>query len=289
MYTNIAAIFFSFNCRRIKFHMQLDSGIVDYIAEFSGTALVSSALGIELAKSRDGLAFSTSATMAFIYTLAFIAFNGNVSTGFNPAVTLVSTLVPGRKQVGMTKRLITVLVQLVAALIGVAITRALYLPYDEDLDIPSVLMGQYRRDDNEAAIFVIHWLLESISVAGLVLFSLRIWHDRKPNSWWPLFIGFVYYVPGYVFRVYSGAFNTILPMAFTLNPAVVFGVVLTRSAGSISVADSTAAVLFPWTCQVCGALLGVALWRVLQEEGKCGYFPPYKLESETEEKSEAET
>jgi glycerol uptake facilitator-like aquaporin len=202
------------------------------LAEFIGTVLLlatvvgSGIMGVALSNGNDGIALlaNAAATAGALYVLIVIL--GPISGAhFNPAVTLVMRL---RGELDNRAALAYVLVQMVAAILGVMLAHAMF---DQALIQP----GTHARSG------IAQWLSESVATLGLVL-TILLGIRHRPAAVPAL-------VASYIFAAYWFTAST----SFA-NPAVTLARSFTQTFAGIRPGDVMGFVL----AQLVGAL--VAIW-----------------------------
>lgn len=202
------------------------------LAEFIGTVLLlatvvgSGIMGVALSNGNDGIALlaNAAATAGALYVLIVIL--GPISGAhFNPAVTLVMRL---RGELDDRAALAYVLVQVVAAILGVMLAHAMF---DQALIQP----GTHVRSG------MAQWLSESVATFGLVL-TILLGVRHRPAAVPAL-------VASYIFAAYWFTAST----SFA-NPAVTLARSFTQTFAGIRPGDVMAFVL----AQLVGAF--VAIW-----------------------------
>ena len=258
--------------------MRLPEVLTRLVIEFGGTALIATLAYFGLAQAVSGVGnLLVAAIFSFAYSIALIGFKGDYATGFNPAVTLGSLLAPGSSSFDIISFLVFALCQFAGALTGSAIGRGLYLPYDEISDPFAGLIAIYRMDTDKSIVFLIHFALESLATAGVVLMFLRYTHmPGNVPMLAPIYVGAVYFVAVTVFRVFILPAAATASMGISMNPAVVFSTLLTRPKGVFSHADTAYALLFLWACHLTGSIGGAILWRITTEETGLSKLPPFR-------------
>ena len=200
-------------------------------AEFLGTALLlatvvgSGIMGVALSGGNDGIALlaNASATAGVLYVL--IELFGPVSGAhFNPAVTLVMRV---RGEVDTRTALAYVAVQVLAAIIGVAIAHAMF---------GQALLQPGTHERTGAA----QWLSEGVATFGLLL-TILLGVRHRPAALPAL-------VPAWIFAAYWFTAST----SFA-NPAVTLARALTQTFTGIRLVDVPAF----WLAQVVGALVAI--------------------------------
>jgi glycerol uptake facilitator-like aquaporin len=202
-------------------------------AEFLGTALLlatvvgSGIMGVALSGGNDGIALlaNASATAGVLYVL--IELFGPVSGAhFNPAVTVAMRI---RREVDTRTALAYVAVQVLAAIVGVAIAHAMF--------------GQaLLQPGTHARTGASQWLSEGVATFGLVL-TILLGARHRPAALPAL-------VAAWIFAAYWFTAST----SFA-NPAVTFARALTQTFAGIRMADVPAFVV----AQVAGAMVAVVV------------------------------
>lgn len=261
--------------------MQLPEIATRMLIEFSGTALVATntAYGLTQLNATFVMELIAGLSVSFLYSVSLIAFKGDYASGFNPAVTLGSLVAPGRSSFDILSFLTFLVAQFAGALFGFVLARALYLPYDVRDDPYTSLISMYRFAPDEFGLFAIHWALESLATAGVVLLFLRYTHSTgKLPMLAPIYVGVVYFVPAVLFRIFASVPGSVslVSMAITMNPALVFASICSRKSSSFSHSDSALTLFFYWGCHLTGSILGAVLWRVLLEDEGMSKLPPFK-------------
>ncbi|OGT60755.1 MAG: MIP family channel protein [Gammaproteobacteria bacterium RIFCSPHIGHO2_12_FULL_63_22] len=207
------------------------------LAEFIGTALLlatvvgSGVMGVALSNGNDGIALlaNAAATAGALYVLIVIL--GPISGAhFNPAVTLVMRM---RGEIDNRAAVAYVLVQVVAAILGVMLAHAMF---EQALIQP----GTHARSG------IAQWLSESVATFGLVL-TILLGVRHRPAAVPAL-------VASYIFAAYWFTAST----SFA-NPAVTLARSLTQSFAGIRPEDVIAFVL----AQLVGMLAAHGVARVL--------------------------
>jgi glycerol uptake facilitator-like aquaporin len=208
------------------------------LAEFLGTLLLlacvvgSGIMGVALAQGNDAIALlaNAGATAGVLYVLIVI-FGPVSGAHFNPAVTLVFRL---RGELGTRDAVLYVLVQLIAAILGVLLAHAMF---------GQVLLqwGDHARTDGA------QWLSEAVATFGLVL-TILLGVRHRPAS-----------VPGLVASYIFAAYWFTASTSFA-NPAVTLARSLTRTFAGIRPEDVAGFVL----AQLAGAALAAAIANVLE-------------------------
>src|SRR5690242_9760113 len=203
------------------------------LAEFIGTALLLAAvvgsgiMGVMLSPGNTGVALlaNASATAGALYVL-IVLFGPISGAHFNPAVTLAMWL---RGKLSGREALAYVLVQLVAAIVGVLLAHAMF-------DLPLLQPGTRLRSGPA------QWLSEGVAAFGLLL-TILLGLRHRP-------IAVPALVASYIFAAYWFTAST----SFA-NPAVTLARSLTRTFAGIRPADVAGFVL----AQVVGALAAVPI------------------------------
>ncbi|HET6806915.1 MAG TPA: MIP/aquaporin family protein [Frateuria sp.] len=203
------------------------------LAEFIGTALLLAAvvgsgiMGVMLSPGNTGVALlaNAAATAGALYVL-IVLFGPVSGAHFNPVVTLAMWL---RKDLGGREAAAYVLVQLVAAIVGVLLAHAMF-------DLPLLQPGTHVRSG------AAQWLSEGVAAFGLLL-TILLGLRHRPAAVPAL-------VASYIFAAYWFTAST----SFA-NPAVTLARSLTRTFAGIRPADVAGFVL----AQVVGALAAVPI------------------------------
>jgi len=203
------------------------------LAEFIGTAFLLAAvvgsgiMGVDLSAGNNGIALlaNAAATAGMLYVL-IVLFGPISGAHFNPAVTLAMRL---RGELGNVETAAYVLVQLVAAIIGVLLAHAMF---GQALFQP----GTHVRAGGA------QWLSEAIAAFGLLL-TILLGARHRPAAVPAL-------VASYIFAAYWFTAST----SFA-NPAVTVARSLTRTFAGIRPEDVGGFVL----AQIAGALAAVFL------------------------------
>jgi len=209
------------------------------LAEFIGTALLLAAvvgsgiMGVMLSPGNTGVALlaNASATAGALYVL-IVLFGPISGAHFNPAVTLAMGL---RGDLRPREALAYVLVQLVAAIVGVLLAHAMF-------DLPLLQPGIQVRSGAP------QWLSEGVAAFGLLL-TILLGLRHRPAAVPAL-------VASYIFAAYWFTAST----SFA-NPAVTLARSLTRTFAGIRPADVGGFVL----AQVAGALLALVVATKLDD------------------------
>lgn len=207
------------------------------LAEFIGTALLLAAvvgsgiMGVMLSPGNTGVALlaNAAATAGALYVL-IVLFGPVSGAHFNPVVTLAMWL---RKDLGGREAAAYVLVQLVAAIVGVLLAHAMF-------DLPLLQPGTHVRSG------AAQWLSEGVAAFGLLL-TILLGLRHRPAAVPAL-------VASYIFAAYWFTAST----SFA-NPAVTLARSLTRTFAGIRPADVAGFVL----AQTVGALAAVAIAATL--------------------------
>lgn len=205
-------------------------------AEFIGTAALlatvvgSGIMGVALSQGNDGIALlaNAGATAGILYVL--ITTLGPISGAhFNPVVTLAMRW---HGQIATRDAIAYVLVQIIAAIVGVAIAHAMF-------GQPLLQPGTHARTGSA------QWLSEGIATLGLVL-TIVLGLQARPKAIPAL-------VASYIFAAYWFTAST----SFA-NPAVTLARALTRSFAGIRPEDVPGFI----AAQVIGtaAAVGIASW-----------------------------
>ena len=210
-------------------------------AEFLGTALLlatvvgSGIMGVALSGGNDGIALlaNASATAGVLYVL--IELFGPVSGAhFNPAVTVAMRI---RREVDTRTALAYVAVQVLAAIVGVAIAHAMF--------------GQaLLQPGTHARTGASQWLSEGVAAFGLLL-TILLGARHRPAALPAL-------VAAWIFAAYWFTAST----SFA-NPAVTLARSLTQTFAGIRPDDVAGFVV----AQLVGMLAGVAVAGVLKPAG----------------------
>ena len=203
------------------------------LAEFIGTAFLLAAvvgsgiMGVDLSAGNNGIALlaNAAATAGMLYVL-IVLFGPISGAHFNPAVTLAMRL---RGELGNVETAAYVLVQLVAAIIGVLLAHAMF---GQALFQP----GTHVRAGGA------QWLSEAIAAFGLLL-TILLGARYRPTA-----------VPALVARYIFAAYWFTASTSFA-NPAVTVARSLTRTFAGIRPEDVGGFVL----AQIAGALAAVFL------------------------------
>ncbi len=202
------------------------------MAEFIGTALLlasvvgSGIMGVALSDGNDGVALlaNAAATAGALYVL-IVLFGPISGAHFNPAVTLAMRL---RGELGNRDTAAYVLVQVVAAILGVLLAHAMF-------ELPLLQPGTRARTG------MAQWLSEAVATFGLVL-TILLGVRHRPKAVPAL-------VASYIFAAYWFTAST----SFA-NPAVTLARSLTQTFAGIQPGDVAGFVL----AQGVGALAGYA-------------------------------
>jgi glycerol uptake facilitator-like aquaporin len=201
------------------------------LAEFLGTALLlatvvgSGIMGVALSRGNDGIALlaNASATAGVLYVLIVI-FGPVSGAHFNPAVTLAMRI---RREVDTRTALAYVAVQVLAAIVGVAIAHAMF--------------GQaLLQPGTHARTGASQWLSEGIATFGLLL-TILLGARHRPAALPAL-------VAAWIFAAYWFTAST----SFA-NPAVTSARALTQTFAGIRMADVPAFV----AAQLAGSVMAV--------------------------------
>ena len=201
------------------------------LAEFLGTALLlatvvgSGIMGVALSRGNDGVALlaNAGATAGALYVL-IVLFGPLSGAHFNPAVTLVMRV---RGEVDTRTALAYVAVQVLAAIIGVAIAHAMF---------GQALLQPGTHERTGAA----QWLSEGVATFGLLL-TILLGMRHRPAALPAL-------VAAWIFAAYWFTAST----SFA-NPAVTLARALTQTFAGIRLVDVPAF----WLAQVGGALVAI--------------------------------
>jgi len=201
------------------------------LAEFLGTALLlatvvgSGIMGVALSRGNDGVALlaNAGATAGALYVL-IVLFGPLSGAHFNPAVTLVMRV---RGEVDTRTALAYVAVQVLAAIIGVAIAHAMF---------GQALLQPGTHERTGAA----QWLSEGVATFGLLL-TILLGARHRPAALPAL-------VAAWIFAAYWFTAST----SFA-NPAVTLARALTQTFAGIRLVDVPAF----WLAQVVGALVAI--------------------------------
>jgi len=211
------------------------------LAEALGTALLlatvvgSGIMGVALSGGNDGIALlaNAGATAGMLYVL--IAVLGPISGAhFNPAVTLAMR---ARGEMTGTHATAYILVQVVAAIVGVVLAHAMF-------DQPLLQPGTRIRSGGA------QWLSEGVATAGLLL-TILLGVRHRPNAIPAL-------VASYIFAAYWFTAST----SFA-NPAVTLARSLTQSFAGIRPQDVGGFAL----AQLAGTLAAIGIASVLLGRG----------------------
>jgi len=211
------------------------------LAEFLGTALLLAAvvgsgiMAVNLAQGNDAVALlaNAAATAGALYVL-IVLFAPISGAHFNPAVTLAMRL---RGEIDTRTALAYVVVQIVAAILGVVLAHAMF-------GLPLVEAGIHVRTGGA------QWLSEGVATFGLlltILLGLRHRADAIPAL-----------VASYIFAAYWFTAST----SFA-NPAVTLARSLTQTFAGIRPQDVGGFV----AAQLCGALLALLAAAALDRQG----------------------
>jgi len=201
------------------------------LAEFLGTALLlatvvgSGIMGVALSRGNDGIALlaNASATAGVLYVLIVI-FGPVSGAHFNPAVTLAMRI---RREVDTRTALAYVAVQVLAAIVGVAIAHAMF--------------GQaLLQPGTHARTGASQWLSEGVATFGLLL-TILLGARHRPAALPAL-------VAAWIFAAYWFTAST----SFA-NPAVTSARALTQTFAGIRMADVPAFV----AAQFAGSVMAV--------------------------------
>jgi glycerol uptake facilitator-like aquaporin len=207
------------------------------LAEALGTLLLlatvvgSGIMGVRLAQGNDGIALlaNAGATAAILYVL-IIVFGPTSGAHFNPAVTLAMRI---RGAIDTRTAMAYVVVQIIAAIIGVALAHAMF---DQALLQP----GTHAREGAG------QWLSEGVATFGLLL-TILLGAAHRPAAV-PALVG------AYIFAAYWFTGST----SFA-NPAVTLARSLTQSFAGIRPTDVPAFM----ASQFAGMGLAVAVAAIL--------------------------
>lgn len=207
------------------------------LAEFLGTALLlatvvgSGIMGVALANGNNAIALlaNAGATAGALYVL-IVLFGPISGAHFNPAVTLVMRL---RGEISSRAAVAYVLVQVVAAILGVLLAHAMF-------NLPLLQPGIHARTG------VAQWISEGVATFGLLL-TILLGLRHRPSAIPAL-------VASYIFAAYWFTAST----SFA-NPAVTLARSLTQTFAGIRMEDVAGFV----AAQVVGALLGFAAGKLL--------------------------
>jgi glycerol uptake facilitator-like aquaporin len=214
------------------------------LSEFLGTALLlatvvgSGIMGVALSRGNDGIALlaNASATASALYVLIVVL--GPISGAhFNPAVTLVMRI---RGEVDTRTAVAYVAVQVIAAVVGVAIAHAMF---GQELLQP----GTHVRTGPA------QWLSEGVATFGLLITILLGARHRRAAL--PALVA------AWIFAAYWFTAST----SFA-NPAVTLARALTQTFAGIRLADVPAFV----GAQVVGALVAMAAVSALGPQRNLG-------------------
>jgi glycerol uptake facilitator-like aquaporin len=214
------------------------------LSEFLGTALLlatvvgSGIMGVALSRGNDGIALlaNASATASALYVLIVVL--GPISGAhFNPAVTLVMRI---RGEVDTRTAVAYVAVQVIAAVVGVAIAHAMF---GQELLQP----GTHVRTGPA------QWLSEGVATFGLLI-TILLGARHRPTALPAL-------VAAWIFAAYWFTAST----SFA-NPAVTLARALTQTFAGIRLADVPAFV----GAQVVGALVAMAAVSALGPQRNLG-------------------
>lgn len=207
------------------------------LAEFLGTALLlatvvgSGVMGVALANGNNAIALlaNAGATAGVLYVL-IVLFGPLSGAHFNPAVTLVMHL---RGEIGRRDAVAYVLVQTIAAILGVLLAHAMF-------GLPLIEHSSHIRTGPA------QWISESVATFGLLL-TILLGARHRPSAIPAL-------VASYIFAAYWFTAST----SFA-NPAVTLARSLTQSFAGIRPGDVAGFVV----AQVAGALLAFATGSLL--------------------------
>ena len=210
------------------------------LAEFIGTALLlatvvgSGIMGVALSRGNDGIALlaNAGATAGALYVL-IVLFGPISGAHFNPAVTMAMRL---RGELDTRTALAYVAVQVIAAIVGVAIAHAMF--------------GQaLLQPGTHARTGPAQWLSEGIATFGLLL-TILLGARHRPAAVPAL-------VAAWIFAAYWFTAST----SFA-NPAVTFARALTQTFAGIRLVDVPAFVV----AQIVGAIVGLLVAASLTRE-----------------------
>ncbi|BCT93901.1 glycerol uptake transporter protein [Lysobacter helvus] len=207
------------------------------LAEFLGTTLLlatvvgSGIMGVALSRGNDGVALlaNAGATAGALYVL-IVLFGPISGAHFNPAVTLAMRV---RGEVDTRTAVAYVAVQVIAAVVGVAVAHAMF---DQALLQP----GTHARTGAS------QWLSEGVATFGLLL-TILLGARHRPAALPAL-------VAAWIFAAYWFTAST----SFA-NPAVTFARALTQTFAGIRLVDVPAFV----GAQLAGALAAIGLASAL--------------------------
>ena len=208
------------------------------LAEFLGTGLLlaivvgSGIMGVALSRGNDGIALlaNAGATAGALYVL-IVLFGPISGAHFNPAVTLAMRV---RGDVDTRTAVAYVAVQVIAAVVGVAIAHAMF--------------GQaLLQPGSHARTGAAQWLSEGVATFGLLL-TILLGARHRPAALPAL-------VAAWIFAAYWFTAST----SFA-NPAVTFARALTQTFAGIRLADVPAFV----GAQIGGALLAMLTVSLLE-------------------------
>ncbi len=200
------------------------------------TIVGSGIMGDMLANGQPGVALLPHALAIGAMLFCLITLLGPISGAhFNPAVTLVFA---ARHELTVRDALFYVTIQIAAACLGVLLAHLMF-----DLEIAQI--SQRERTG------IGQWAAEVTATAGLILVILG--GLRTAPALIPAMVGL--YIMAALWFTASTSFA---------NPAVTLGRMLTDSFSGIQPADAPAFV----AAQIFGALLGIAIARVLWPEGE---------------------
>lgn len=210
------------------------------LAEFIGTALLlatvvgSGIMGVALSRGNDGIALlaNAGATAGALYVL-IVLFGPISGAHFNPAVTMAMRL---RGELDTRTALAYIAVQVIAAIVGVAIAHAMF--------------GQaLLQPGTHARTGPAQWLSEGIATFGLLL-TILLGARHRPAAVPAL-------VAAWIFAAYWFTAST----SFA-NPAVTFARALTQTFAGIRLVDVPAFVV----AQIVGAIIGFLVASSLTRE-----------------------
>jgi len=210
------------------------------LAELIGTALLlatvvgSGIMGVALSRGNDGIALlaNAGATAGALYVL-IVLFGPISGAHFNPAVTMAMRL---RGELDTRTALAYIAVQVIAAIVGVAIAHAMF--------------GQaLLQPGTHARTGPAQWLSEGIATFGLLL-TILLGARHRPAAVPAL-------VAAWIFAAYWFTAST----SFA-NPAVTFARALTQTFAGIRLVDVPAFVV----AQIVGAIIGFLVASSLTRE-----------------------
>lgn len=214
------------------------------LAEFIGTLMLlatvvgSGVMGVALARGNDAIALlaNAGATAGILYVLV-VLFGPISGAHFNPAVTLVMRL---RGEIATREAVAYVLVQVVAAILGVLLAHAMFA-------LPLLQPGDHARTG------FAQWLSEGVATFGLVM-TIVVGVRQRPAAVPAL-------VASYIFAAYWFTAST----SFA-NPAVTLARSLTQTFAGIRPVD----VFGYWVAQSIGAVAALASSRYLLNRDEVG-------------------